>query len=250
MEAVHKGECGTHARGRSLIMRILCQGFFWSNIHKDAQAFVEKCSQCHYYADMHRQPISYLKPINSSWPFAVWGLDFLGPMPTTMRNYKWILVAVDYFTKWIEAKSLTQPTAQNVESFLWANIVCRYDILMVIITDNRTPFANQRVHDFCGKYQINLKYASIRHPHTNGKAEAANKNILNILKKRLDGAETRWPEELPGALWAYNTAPYKVTQESHFSLLFGMDTVIPVELEHSSPRVETTVNFNLEDLQT
>ncbi|PKA45597.1 hypothetical protein AXF42_Ash010936 [Apostasia shenzhenica] len=128
MEAIHRGECGTHARCRSLVMRILRQGFFWPNIHKDAQVFVEKCSQCQYYADMQRQPAGYLKPINSSWPFAIWGLNFLGPMPTAMRGYKWILVAVDYFTKWIEAKPLTQPTAQNVENFLWANIICRYGI--------------------------------------------------------------------------------------------------------------------------
>ncbi|PKA53718.1 hypothetical protein AXF42_Ash009214 [Apostasia shenzhenica] len=77
MEAIHKGECGTHARGRSLVMRILRQEFFWLNIRKDAQTFVEKCSQCKYYADMQRQPAGYLKPINSSWPFAVWGLDFI-----------------------------------------------------------------------------------------------------------------------------------------------------------------------------
>ncbi|PKA65730.1 hypothetical protein AXF42_Ash013145 [Apostasia shenzhenica] len=250
MEAIHRGECGTHARGRSLVMRILRQGFFWPNIHKDAQVFVEKCSQCQYYADMQRQPAGYLKPINSSWPFAIWGLDFLGPMPTAMRGYKWILVVVDYFTKWIEAKPLTQPTAQNVEKFLWANIVCRYGIPMVIITDNSTPFANQRIHDFCGEHQINLKYASVWHPHTNGQAEAANKNILNILKKRLDGAKARWPEELQGALWAYNTAPSEVTQESPFSLSFGMDAVIPVELEHLSPRVGAAASFEHEALRT
>ncbi|PKA65413.1 hypothetical protein AXF42_Ash005747 [Apostasia shenzhenica] len=241
MKVVHQGECGTHARGRSLVMRILRQGFFWPNIHKDAQVFVEKCSQCQYYTDMQRQPAGYLKPINSSWPFAIWGLDFLGPMPTAIKNYKWILIAVDYFTKWIEAKPLTQPTTQNIENFFWANIVCRYGIPMVIITDNDTPFANQRIHDFCGEHQINLKYASVWHPHTNGQAEAANKNILNILKKRLDDAKTRWPEELPGALWAYNTAPSEVTQESPFSLSFGVDAVIPVELEHLSPRIETTL---------
>ncbi|PKA48202.1 hypothetical protein AXF42_Ash021657 [Apostasia shenzhenica] len=172
---------------------------------------------------MQRQPAGYLKPINLSWPFAIWGLDFLGPMPTAMKGYKWVLVAVDYFTKWIEAKPLTQPTAQNIENFLWANIVCRYGIPMVIITDNGTPFANQKVHDFCEEHPINLKYASVWHPHTNGQAEVANKNILNILKKRLDDAKTSWPEELPGALWAYNTAPAEVTQESPFSLSFGMD---------------------------
>ncbi|PKA59347.1 hypothetical protein AXF42_Ash001441 [Apostasia shenzhenica] len=171
-------------------------------------------------------------------------------MPTAMKGYKWILVAVDYFTKWIEAKPLTQPTAQNVENFLWANIVCRYGIPMVIITDNGTPFANQRIHDFCGEHQINLKYASVWHPHTNGQAEAANKNILNILKKRLDGAKARWPEELPGVLWAYNTAPSEVTQESPFSLSFGMDVVIPVELEHLSPRIEAAASFEPEALQT
>ncbi|PKA56307.1 hypothetical protein AXF42_Ash011237 [Apostasia shenzhenica] len=119
---------------------------------------------------------------------------------------------------------------------------------MVIITDNDTLFANQRIHDFYEKHQINLKYASICHPHTNGQAVAANKNILNILKKRLDDAKARWPEELQGALWAYNTAPSEVTQESPFSLSFGMDAVIPIELEHLSPRVEITANFEPETL--
>ncbi|PKA52965.1 hypothetical protein AXF42_Ash001946 [Apostasia shenzhenica] len=121
---------------------------------------------------------------------------------------------------------------------------------MVIITDNDTSFANQRIHDFCGEHQINLKYASVWHPHTNGQAEAANKNILNILKKRLDDAKARWPEELPGALWAYNTAPSEVTQESPFSLSFGMDAIIPVELEHLSPKIEAAANFKPEALQT
>ncbi|PKA57338.1 hypothetical protein AXF42_Ash021835 [Apostasia shenzhenica] len=121
---------------------------------------------------------------------------------------------------------------------------------MTIITDNGTSFANQRIQDFCGKHQINLKYASVWHPHTNGQAKAANKNILNILKKRLDGAKAHWPEELPGALWAYNTALSEVTQESPFSFSFGMDVVIPVELEHFSPRIETAAHFEPEVLQT
>ncbi|PKA52628.1 hypothetical protein AXF42_Ash001609 [Apostasia shenzhenica] len=95
-----------------------------------------------------------------------------------------------------------------------------------------------------------LKYASVWHPHTNGQAEAANKNILNILKKRLDGAKTRWPEELSGALWAYNTAPSEVTQELPFSLSFRIDAVIPVDLEHFSPKIEVVANFDPEDLQT
>ncbi|PKA65096.1 hypothetical protein AXF42_Ash013217 [Apostasia shenzhenica] len=101
---------------------------------------------------------------------------------------------------------------------------------MTIITDNDTQFANQRIHDFCGKHQISLKYASVWHPHTNGHAEAANKNILNILKKRLDGAKTCWLEELPGTFWVYNIDPSEVTQESLFFLSFGMDAGIPIEL--------------------
>ncbi|PKA54045.1 hypothetical protein AXF42_Ash016210 [Apostasia shenzhenica] len=121
---------------------------------------------------------------------------------------------------------------------------------MVIITDNGTPFAIQKVHNFCEEHQINLKYSSVWHPHTNGQAKAANKNILNISKKRLDDAKTRWPEELPGALWAYNTTPSEVTQESPFSLSFGMNAVIPVELEHISPRVEAAASFEPEALQT
>ncbi|PKA55355.1 hypothetical protein AXF42_Ash003994 [Apostasia shenzhenica] len=92
MKVIHQGEYGTHARGRSLVIRILRQGFFWPNIHKDAQTFVEKCPQCQYYADMQRQPVV-------CGGFVVWGLDILRPMSAAIWSYKWVLVAVDYFTK-------------------------------------------------------------------------------------------------------------------------------------------------------
>ncbi|PKA65663.1 hypothetical protein AXF42_Ash013077 [Apostasia shenzhenica] len=98
-------------------------------------------------------------------------------MSTAIRSYKSVLVAVDYFTKWIEAKPLAQPTAQNVENFLWANIVCRYGVPMVIITDNGTPFANQLIRNFCGKYQINLKYV------TDNDTPFANQLIRNFCGK-------------------------------------------------------------------
>ena len=121
----------------------------------------------------------------SPWSFVQWGMDIIGPFAPVKGQCKFLLVGINYFTKWMEAESLTAITARNVQNFVWKNIVCRFGL----ITDNDRQFTDRTLAEFYEKLHIKHIVSSIEHPQTNGQAEAANKVILNELKKRLGPAK-------------------------------------------------------------
>ena len=132
----------------------------------------------------------------SPWPFVQWGMDIIGPFAPGKGQCKFLLVGIDYFTKWIEAEPLTAITARNVQNFVWKNIVCRFGLPQIIITDNGRQFTDRTLAEFYEKLHIKHIASSVEHPQTNDQAEAANKVILNEQKKRLGPAKGNWTEEL------------------------------------------------------
>ncbi|XP_077251526.1 uncharacterized protein LOC143890728 [Tasmannia lanceolata] len=113
-----------------------------------------------------------------------------------------------------------------------------FGIPRVLVTDNGTQFASRRFKDFCGKLGIDQRFTLVGHPQANGQVEVTNQTLLQGLKKRTENARGLWAEELPNLLWAYRTTPRTATGESSFSLAFGVDTVIPVEIGAHSLRLE------------
>jgi len=116
---------------------------------------------------------------------------------------KHLVVAVDYFTKWIEAEPLAAISAKNVQNFVWKNIVCQFGVPNTIVSDNGRQFIDQGLQTFYADLDIKSITSSVEHPQTNGQAEAANKVLLNELKKRFETAKGRWTKELLEVLWAY-----------------------------------------------
>jgi len=165
-------------------------------------------------------------------------MDILGPFSPSKGQVKFLIVAVDYFTKWIEAKPLATITAQQVQQFVWKDIICWYGIPHTIITDNDREFIHKELAKFNTGLGIKYVTSSVEHPQTNGQVEAVNKVILMELRKRLDNAKGRWPEELVELLWAYRCTPQSTTNESPFSLVYGTDAMIPVEIAEPSIRRE------------
>jgi len=161
-------------------------------------------------------------------------MDILGPFSPGKGQVKFLIVAADYFTKWIEAKPLTTITAQQVQQFVWKDIICRYDVPHTIITDNDRQFIDKELAKFYTGLGIKHITSSVEHPQTNGQAEAANKVILVELRKRLDIAKGRWPEELIEVLWAYKCTPQSATNEYPFSLVYGADAMTPVKIGEPS----------------
>ena len=154
----------------------------------------------------------------------------MGPFPTAPAQKKLLLVATDYFSKWIEAEAFASIKDRDVTRFIWKNIVCRFGIPKSVVSDNGPQFDSRVYRDFCQELKIRNLYSTPRYPQSNGQAEASNKTLLPALKKRLDSAKEKWVEELPGVLWAYRTTTQKPTGISHFALTYGMEVVIPTEI--------------------
>ena len=205
---------------------------------KDAQAYVKACDKCQKFNNFIKQPFEELTPITAPWPFTQWGLDIIGPFPTAVRQLKFQVVGIDYFTKWVEAEALATITEKNVRSFVWRNIICRYGIHRVLISDNRQQFDNSVFRDFCLELGIKNHYSSPTHPQANGQVKVTYRSLLKIIKTRLKGAKGIQSDELPNVLWAYRTTTRTPTGETPFRLTYGSDVVIPAEVGLTSYRVE------------
>ena len=160
---IHQGECGHHAASRSLEAKAFCHGFFWPTALEEAKELVQKCQGCQRFRSKPHLPASALKTIPIAWPFAVWGLDMVGPFKTARGGMTHLLVAVDKFTKWIEAKPIKKLNGPTVVTFI-AEITTRYGIPHNIITDNGTNFAKGALARFCATQGTRLDLASIAHP--------------------------------------------------------------------------------------
>ena len=172
----------------------------------------------------------------------------MGPLPTAPAQKKLLLVATDYFSKWIEANAFASIIDRDVTRFIWKNIVCRFGIPILIVSDNRPQFDSRVYRDFFQELKIRNLYSTPRYPQSNGQAEASNKTLLTALKKRLDSAKGKWVEELPRVLWAYKTTARKPTGISPFALTYGMEVVIPTEIGLPTIRTATPGSENAESV--
>jgi transposase InsO family protein len=176
-----------------------------------------------------------------AWPFVQWGLDQVGPLPKSSRGgHTYLLVAVDKFSKWIEAVPVTNQEATTTVKF-FESITCRYGVPNNIITDNGTKFTSGEFQEFTKELGIKIKYASVAHPKSNGQVEKANGLVCTGLKKRLlrplKRAAGAWVEELPSVLWSLRTTPNSSTGYTPFFLLFGAEAVFPIDVRYCAPRV-------------
>jgi transposase InsO family protein len=155
-------------------------------------------------------------------------------------GHVFMLVAVDKFTKWVKAASLTTQDSTAAINFI-KSIVFRFGVPYSIITDNRTNFTSKEFKNYCEGLGIKFKFASVAHPKTNEQVKKTNGLICSGIKKRLlaplEKAKSTWVEELPSVLWSLRTMPNAATQESPFFLVHGAEAVLPVKVTHEAPRV-------------
>ncbi|CAN1313709.1 Transposon Tf2-6 polyprotein [Linum perenne] len=238
LREIHQGVCGMHIGAKSLEKNVLLQGYYWPTIRRDSEELVKRCHKCQLFANTHHLPSTALQPVVSPWPFAFWGMDLLGPFPEAVGKRKYIIVAVDYFTKWVEAEALASITAYQVQKFVLKNVITRFSLPLGFICDHGTQFDCTAFLDFCQEFKIMVRLASVAYPQANGQAEAINKLILQGLKKRVDEAKGKWVDELPNILWAHRTSYKTATDETPYTLVYGTEAVLPVEVNLPSLRIQ------------
>ncbi|KAG8493347.1 hypothetical protein CXB51_010679 [Gossypium anomalum] len=242
LEEVHEGVCGTHANGFMMARQIMRFGYYWSTMEGDCINYAKKCHKCQIYGDKIHVPPSPLHVMTSSWPFSMWGMDVIGPIsPKASNGYRFIFVVIDYFTKWVEAASYANVTKSAVSRFLKKEIICRYGMPKRIISDNALNLNNRTIVEVCSQFKIKHHNSSPYRPKMNGAVKAANKNIKKIVGKMSD---RDWHEKLPFALLAYQTSIRISTGATLFSLVYGMDAVLPIEVEIPSLRILSEIKLD------
>ena len=196
----------------------------------NATDYVRKCDWCQWQAPVLRSLAQDLVSISSPCPFAQWGIDIVGPLPAAHAQKKLLLITIDYFSKWIEAKAFASIKDKDVTQLIWKNIICRFGIPRSIVLDNQRQFDSRVYRNFCQELKIKNLYSTPWYSQSNSQAEASNKTLLTALKKRLDITKGKWVDELPEVLWAYRTTACRPIGISPFALTYGMETIIPTEI--------------------
>nr|GFA86461.1 reverse transcriptase domain-containing protein [Tanacetum cinerariifolium] len=175
--------------------------------------------------------------------FDVWGIDFMGPFPSSKGN-KYILVAIEYLSKWVEAKALPTNDARVVVKFL-KSLFSRFGTLKAIISDRGTHFCNDQFLRVMEKYEVTHRLSITYHPQTSGQVEVTNRELKCIFERTVGENRALWSDKLEDALWAFRTAYKTSIGCTPYHLVYGKACHLPLELEHKAYWALKHVNFDL-----
>ncbi|KAL2235747.1 UNVERIFIED_CONTAM: Retrovirus-related Pol polyprotein from transposon 17.6 [Sesamum indicum] len=205
LEFCHSYACGGHFGPKRTERKVLECGLFWPNMFKDAYLFCKSCENCQKVGNLGHRNQMPLSPILVCEVFDVWGINYMGPFPSSFGK-TYIILGIDYVSKWVEVKATRVDDAKTVVEFVKANIFSRFGMPRAIISDRGTHFCNKVVDALFKKYNITHRISTAYHPQTNGQAEVSNREIKSILEKTVNPNRKDWSTRLDDALWAYRTA--------------------------------------------
>ncbi|KAL6340645.1 hypothetical protein AAG906_010553 [Vitis piasezkii] len=212
----HESACGGHFASQKTAMKVLQSGFSWPSLFKDAHTMCRSCNRCQRLGKLTLRNQMPMNPILIVDLFYVWGIDFMGPFPMSFGN-SYILVGVDYVSKWVEA----------------------------IISDGGTHFCNKPFETLLAKYGVKHKVATPYHPQTSGQVELANRKIKNMLMKVVNTSRRDWSIKLHDSLWAYRTAYKTILGMSPYCIVYGKVCHLPVEVEYKAWWAIKKVNMDM-----
>ncbi|KAK2359233.1 hypothetical protein QL285_084625 [Trifolium repens] len=239
----HNSPYGGHYNGERTAAKVLQSGFYWPTLFKDAHEHAQRCDNCQRTGGISKRNEMPLQNILVVEVFDCWGIDFVGPFPSSFSN-EYILVAVDYVSKWVEAIASPKADGKTVIKFLKKNIFTRFGTPRVLISDGGSHFCNSQLAKALEHYGVKHKVASPYHPQTNGQAEVSNREIKRILEKTVSTSRKDWSLKLDEALWAYRTAFKSPIGLTPFQMVYGKSCHLPVELEHKAYWALKFLNFD------
>jgi hypothetical protein len=218
----HSGACGGHLSGIATAQKIIRAGYFWPTLFHDCIHAMRRCEQCQLYANKARAPPALLHPVITAGPFCKWGIDFMTCNPPSNNGHKYIVVAVDYFTKWAEAMPTFNNTADTAAHFFFNHVISRFGVPLQLVSDHGKHFENEIFIELSSRLGFSHEFASPYYPQSNGQVEAVNKVLKTMLQRTVNKHKTNWHHMLFSALWAYRTAVKIATGFTPFHLVHGV----------------------------
>ncbi|GKE28070.1 reverse transcriptase domain-containing protein [Tanacetum coccineum] len=244
LTACHNGPTGIHYSANYTAKKVFDSGFYWPMIYKDAHDLVTRCDTCRCQGKISQRDEMPQNSIQVCEIFDVWGIDFIGSFPFSRRN-KYILVAVDYLSKWVEAKALSTNDARVVCKFL-KSLFARFSTPRAIISDRGTHFCNDQFAKVMLKYRVTHCLSTAYHPQTSGQVEVSNRGLKRILEMTVGENRTSWSDKLDDALWAFCTAYKTPIGCTLYKLVHRKACHLPIEIEHKAYWALKHANFDLE----
>ncbi|GJR97705.1 reverse transcriptase domain-containing protein [Tanacetum coccineum] len=212
----HNGPTGGHHGANLTAKKVFDAGFFWPSIYKDAHELVKNCDSCQGQGKISQRDEMPQNAIQVCEIFDVWGIDFMGPFPSSKGN-KYILVAVDYL----------------------------FGAPHAIISDHGTHFYNDQFAKVMLKYGVTYCLSTAYHPQTSGQVEVSNRGIKRIFERTVGKNHTSWSDKLDDALWAFRIAYKTPIRCTPYKLVYGKACHLPVDLEHKAYWALKHANFDL-----
>ncbi|CAL8152500.1 unnamed protein product [Prunus armeniaca] len=238
MGETHEGICGAHQGGRKMCWLIRRYGYFWPTMMKDCINYSKGCESCQRHGPVQQAPSVPMNPVVKPWPFRGWAMDLIGKIyPASSQQHCFIIVATDYFTKWVEAKAVKSTTSQEIIIFIEEQIIQRFGIPESITTDRGSSFISREMLDMTEAFKFRLLQSTPYYAQANGQAESSNKVIINIIRKMLEKNPKQWHEKLSETLWAYRTSKREATGMTPYALTYGHDAILPMEIAVQSLRI-------------
>nr|GEX79330.1 hypothetical protein [Tanacetum cinerariifolium] len=161
-----------------MLRKAVRQGYYWPTMHEDVKKEVKKCDSCQIHALVPRLPKTLMMSIMAPWSFYQWGMDIQGPPPPARGGAKFVTIEIDYFTKWIKAKLLVKITGNKVIRFIMDNIICKFRLPRIIVTENGAQLVNDPNKSWRGRFEIHQLNMAVAHPQANRLVEKANRSLM------------------------------------------------------------------------
>ncbi|GJY25810.1 reverse transcriptase domain-containing protein [Tanacetum coccineum] len=242
LKAYHSGPTEGHYGANYTAKKVFDLGFYWTTIYRDALDLVTRCDTCQRQGKVSQRDEMPQNSILVCEIFDVWGIDFIGSFPSSRGN-KYILVAVDYLSKWVETKELPTNDARVVCKFL-KSFFARFGTPCAIISDRGTHFCNDQFAKVMLKYRVTHRLSIAYHPQTSGQVEVSNRGLKRILERIVGENCASWSDKLDDALWAFRTAYKTPIGFTPYKLVYGKACHLPIELEYKAYWALKHANFD------
>ena len=225
----HQHPLGGHLAYSNTLHKIASR-YYWDNMTKDIMEYVQKCHRCQCHGSKSLNEQLYPVPVSAK-PFERIALD-IKHVQTSRAGHRYIIAAIDYLTKYVEARPLRFQTSSEVALFLYEEIICRHGCPITIVSDNGKPFLSDLVKKVCHHYSIIHKTTTPYNPQSNGLIERFNRTLGQILQRRSPEEKQDWHLYLPAALFAYRSIKQDSTKQSPFFLMYGYEPRTPFDNDH------------------